>query len=312
MSAIPPPSHLSAGAAAYLTNPDSLDYPDSWADPWAVHELRNVTHPLWSSMADDLTIGFDVCDDTIAGVPVERVTSGERLTDTVIVHLHGGMFCLGAPEIDHCINAPLARATGAEVISVDYRLAPEHPFPAGLDDAVAVHEALASAGTSTVVFGESAGGGLAVSLCLALRNAGKRLPRRMALLSPMLDLTGSSDTYRTLAPVDPDYSDTSVLLEPAATYAGTTALDHPLLSPIGADLTGLPDTLIQVGNREVLLGDSTRFTRHARSAGVSVDLHVLDGAWHNYPIWVGVPDAADAQASLAAFLAVDHNEEGSR
>ena len=270
--------------------------------PGTVQAFRDVTEPLWSAMNASLDFEYLVRDDCIAGVAMQRISVGDPRPGVAIVHLHGGMFCLGGPTIDHVINAPLARATGVEVISVDYRLAPEHPFPAALDDAVAVHRALADAGIRTVLYGESAGGGLAVATALRLRDEGAALPARLALLSPMLDLTGSSDTYRSLADHDPDYADTSVLLEPGAAYAGATALDHPEISPLFADLADLPPTLVQVGNREVLLGDSTRFARAARRAGVAVDLEVLDGGWHNYPIWYGVPEADAARARLTTFL----------
>ena len=299
----PPPAHLSAGAVEYLADPDVLSYPDDWTDPWTVHTFREITDALWTSSSAALDFDYRVVDDVVAGVPVERVSVGEPRSGAVIVHLHGGMYCLGSPAIDHVLNAPLARATGIEVVSVDYRVAPEHPFPAALDDVVAVHRSLVADGCATVLVGESAGGGLAAATAIALRDAGATPPTRLALVSPMLDLTGASDTYRTLAPVDPDYGDTRVLLDPGAAYADSTPLDHPLLSPVFADLAGLPETLVQVGNREVLLGDSTRFTRAARGAGVTVDLHVLDGGWHNYPIWYGVPEADRAVAALADFLA---------
>ncbi len=300
---IPPPTHLSPGAADYLRNPDVVDYPDDWTDPWTVQACREVTEPLWAGFNDALDFAYSVTPDAIANVPVLRIAVGNPRPGQAIVHLHGGMYCLGSPAIDHVVNAPLTRDTGVEIISIDYRLAPEHPFPAALDDAVAVHAALTDAGTRTVLYGESAGGGLAAATALALRDRGLPMPTRLAMLSPMLDLTGGSDTYATLAPHDPDYGDPSVLLAPGAAYAADTPLDHPLVSPVFADPAGLPSTLIQVGNREVLLGDSSRFARSARAAGVAVDLEVLDGGWHNYPIWYGVPEADAARGRLARFLA---------
>ena len=149
-----PPSHLSPAAAAYLLDPDVLDYPTDWTDPWDVHAVREVAHALWSSMNDVLDFPYTVADDVIAGVPCERITGSEsESADTVILHLHGGMYCLGTPEIDRVFNAPLSRATGFDVVSVDYRLAPEHPFPAALDDTLAVWATLANAGNGAIIQG---------------------------------------------------------------------------------------------------------------------------------------------------------------
>lgn len=297
-----PPAHLSAGAQEYLCDPDVLEYPIDWSDPWSVQEFREVAHPRWSGFNELIDFDYSVRAECVSGVPVERISVGRPADDLALLHFHGGMYCSGTPEIDRVLNAPIARATGVEVISPDYRLAPEHPFPAAIDDAVAVYRSLVEQGRRVAVYGESAGGGLAAACTLAIRDAGLPSPAALGMISPMLDLTGSSDTYLTLAPVDPDYFDTSTLLEPAAVYAGDAPLDHPLVSPLFADLTGLPPTLIQVGNREVLLGDSTRFARAARSAGASVEVHILDGGWHNYPVWYGVPEADEAVAAMATFL----------
>ncbi|NNC80472.1 MAG: alpha/beta hydrolase fold domain-containing protein [Acidimicrobiales bacterium] len=297
------PSHLSEGAAAYLSDPDQLEYPDDWTDPWCVQEFRDLTNTLWAGANESIDFDYDVVADAIDGVPVERITIPSRTpgTDAVIMHLHGGMFCLGTPEIDRVLNAPLARSTGLEVISVDYRLAPEHPCPAAIEDAIAVYERI-SQEQRVILVGESAGGGLAAACAVAARDKALRPPEALVMLSPMLDLTGGSDTYATLPGADPDYGDTSALLGPAAAYAGQIELDDPRVSPLAGDLDGLPPTLIQVGNREVLLGDSTRFARKARSAGVDVQLEVQDAGWHNYPIWYGVPEADAAVASISTFI----------
>lgn len=299
-----PPSHLSPAAAAYLLDPDVLDYPTDWTDPWDVHAIREVAHPLWSSMNDVLDFPYTVIDDIVAGVPCERIRGGEsESADTVVLHLHGGMYCLGTPEIDRVFNAPLSRATGLDVVSVDYRLAPEHPFPAALDDTLAVWATLANAGRRLVVVGESAGGGLAAAAALRARDDGLTMAAALVLISPMLDLTGASDTYATLTAADPDYgTDPKILLGPARAYAGDTSLEHPLVSPLFADLVGLPPTLVHVGNREVLFGDSARFVQRARAAGCDVDMHVLDGGWHNSPMWFGIPEADRAINDIASFI----------
>lgn len=297
-----PLNHLSLGAQRYLSHPDVMDYPTQWTDAWSVQEFREIAHPQWCEINELIDFEYSVEAGCIAGVPVERVSVGTPTPGLALLHLHGGMFCVGTPEIDRVLNAPIARATGVEVFSPDYRLAPEHPFPAAVEDAVACYRWLVEQGNRVAIYGESAGGGLAAACTIAVRDTGLPAPAALGLISPILDLTGGSDTYRTMAPNDPDYFDTSALLAPAAAYAANTPLDEPLVSPVYADLTGLPPTMIQVGSREVLLGDSTRFARAARSASVDVALDVLDGGWHNYPIWYGVPEADDAVAAMAAFL----------
>lgn len=301
---IEPPKHLSSDARQYLHTPDVVDYPEDWSDPHLVQEVRDLTEALWGAANDALDFEYDVQPDTIAGVAVERVRVETTTASPagIILHFHGGMFCLGSPVIDRVLNAPLARATGLEVVSVDYRLAPEYPYPAALDDAVSVYNAVSAEGAPIALLGESAGGGLAAACALRARDEHAVRPAAVVLISPMLDLTGGSDTYRTRTAVDIDYFDPSVLLEPAGAYAGGTALDHPLLSPVYADLSDLAPMLIQVGGREVLLGDATRFARAARQAGTAVDLHVLDGGWHNYPIWYGVPEADEALCDIARFI----------
>lgn len=301
-TAPPPPAHLSTGARAYLLDPDDMAHPTFWTDPWSVQEFRELAHPVWCALNELLDFEYAVEHECMGGVPVERISVGTPGRDAVLVHFHGGMYCAGTPEIDRVLNAPIARATGLEVISPDYRLAPEHPFPAAIDDAVAVYRSQVELGHRVALYGESAGGGLAAACALAIRDAGLPAPAALGLISPMLDLTAASDTYRTLAPSDPDYFDTSTLTEPAAAYASGTPLDDPLISPLCADLADLPPMLIQVGNREVLLGDSTRFARAVRAVGGTVRLDVLDGGWHNFPIWYGVPEADEAVAAMAAFL----------
>jgi len=299
-----PPAHLSPGAAAYLRDPDVLAYPSDWTDPWDVHSVREIAHPLWSSINETLDFHYEVIEERIGGVPCERIRALEApRADVVVLHFHGGMYCLGIPEIDRVLNAPVSLGTGLDVLSVDYRLAPEHPFPAAVDDAVAVWRSLADQGIDVIAMGESAGGGLAAAATLRARAVGLPPPAALVLVSPMLDLTGASDTFRTRRSVDPDYGhDPEILLAPGRAYAGSVPLDHPLISPLHAELTGMPPTLVHVGGREVLLGDSARFVRRARRAGVEATLHVVDGGWHNSPIWYGVPEADAAIAEITGFM----------
>ena len=125
---VPPPTHLSPGAARYLRQPDVLAYPADWTDPWDVHSVREIAHPLWSSINETLDFSYEVVEERIGGVPCERIRAVETRSKVVVLHLHGGMYCLGTPEIDRVLNAPVSLGSGLDVLSVDYRLAPEHPF----------------------------------------------------------------------------------------------------------------------------------------------------------------------------------------
>lgn len=301
---IAPPTHLSPAATHYMLNPDALDYPLDWTDAWDVHSVREVSHALWCEVNKSLDFPYEVAEDTIGGVPCERIRAiGVNPSGVTILHFHGGMYCLGTPEIDRALNAPIARNAGAEIISVDYRLAPEYPFPGALDDGLAVWSALIADDRKLIILGESAGGGLAAAVTIAARDRGLAMPAGLILISPMLDLTGSSDSFTTLTKVDPDYGmNIEALLAPGHAYAADMPLDHPLISPMYADHRGLPPTLIQVGNREVLLGDSTRFARAARSADVDVRVQIQDAGWHNYPIWYGVPEADAAITAIGNFI----------
>ncbi len=300
---IAPPPHLSASAGAYLRDPDVLEYPIDWNDAWDVQAVREIAHPLWSGMNGTLDFPFGCNDESLGGVPCERIRTNHSSQSAVILHLHGGMYCLGTPEIDRVLNAPLSKATGLDVVSVDYRLAPEYPFPGAIDDVMAVWRALTTTNRQLIVVGESAGGGLAAAAVVRSRELGLPRAAALVLISPMLDLTGRSDSHTTLRAADPDYGhDPQILLGPGRAYAAGTPLNHPLLSPVYADLSELPPTLVHVGGREVLLGDAVRFVRAARQAGSSTALHVLDGGWHNSPLWYGVPEADAAIADIGAFI----------
>lgn len=221
----------------------------------------------------------------------------------VLLYIHGGGFILGSAHTD--VSLPLRIGPLAElpVLSVDYRLAPEHPFPAAVDDALSAYRWLLKSGYRPQhigVFGDSAGGALTLSLALAARDAGLPLPAALVVLSPVTDLTGSGDTRTTLDGDDP------ILSRDGSTrwnaYLGGRDPRDPLASPVFADLRGLPPLLIQVGTRELLLSDSVRLARAARTANVDVTLDVWDGLWH---VWQGnaeVPEAVAASREIAAFF----------
>jgi len=241
-----------------------------------------------------------------APVAAEWVLPAGTAPRRTLLYLHGGAYLFCSPRTHRGITAFLARAIPARVLVPDYRLAPEHPFPAALDDALACVRWLAGSGMAAgelVVAGDSAGGGLALAAQLALRDAGEALPGRAALLSPWVDLAATGDSIRTNS--DSDAWVSGDVVAPGATlYLGQTAANHPLASPLYADLKGLPPLLLHVSDSEVLLDDSTRLAERARAAGVSVTLRVWPGLPH---VWQGfvpfIPEAASSLREIARFLA---------
>lgn len=312
MSLPPPPSHLSAEAAAYLANPPEA--PDiDYSDRAGIPAVREAIHAEWSAGNDQLTGEWHHRAATIADVPVVwfasteaalgRATSDRAESDQseVIVHVHGGSYFCGSPMTNAALIVPIAQRTGLPVVSIDYRLAPEHPFPAAVDDSFAVCQALSATHTIKAMYGESAGGGLALTTAIGMRDAGLALPERLGLIAPWTDLTLSGDTYQTNFGVDPDFT---IADEPTA-HAGLYAegsLDDPRVSPLFADHHGLPPTLIQVGGREILLSDSVRCASAMRLASVDVTLDVWDGLWHVWHLGQHLPETTQAFDELAKFL----------
>ncbi|RZV46368.1 MAG: alpha/beta hydrolase [Acidimicrobiales bacterium] len=306
MGLVAPATHLSAEAQDFLRNPQpplpELDY----SDIAAVEAFREELHPAWAAMNDDLSGSWVSRTETVAGVDVLRFaeTEDQLDNDQIIVHLHGGSYIFGSPMTNASLIVPMAQRTGLPVISVDYRLAPEHKCPAATEDAVAVHAAIAESHEIVGLYGESAGGGLALATAVALRDAGHRLPNRLGLLSPWVDLTCSGDTYRTMLHVDPDFGNPNDPPAMAAAYADD-GVDSPQASPLFADLSGLPPSLIQGGGREVLLSDSCRLDAALRAAGVSSTLDVWDGLWHVWQLFPTIPESGLAFDELSAFFMED-------
>lgn len=254
--------------------------------------------------ATTLAAGGTSRERAVIGVAGERVS--RRMTDNThaILYLHGGGYTLGSPGTHKALTTHLALAARCEVAVPDYRLAPEHPYPAGLEDAVSAYRALLQRypATHLALAGDSAGGGLALCTAIALRDAGLPLPAGLILISPWTDLSLSGSTIDTLDAVDPLIG-RSWPTRAAQAYRGTRELRDPLVSPLYADLAGLPPMLVQVGSDEVLLDDSRRLAERAQAAGVALQLEVETGYWHVFQVHAGVLDAADAAiARMARFL----------
>lgn len=257
----------------------------------------------WEAHAKTLKLpeGSLVSGVSLNGVPCEWVERADS-DGLVIVLIHGGGFSSGSPRTHRQFAARLAQATGARVLVPDYALAPEEPFPAGLDDIVAVYAALAEQGVEPgdiVLSGDSSGGGLAVSALIKLRELGAPMPRALVLTSPWVDLTLSGESHRTYA-AHPNPGMAS-LKRAAERYAPADQHGEALVSPLFADLAGLPATLVQAGGHDVLLDDAAQLVARARAAGVDARLSVAAGLWHVYQ-HSDCPEARDAIEEIAMFI----------
>lgn len=238
---------------------------------------------------------------TLGGRPCERIVVADADPRRAVLYLHGGAYIVGGAGTHRALAAHLAAASGAAVHLLDYRLAPESPYPAAVEDALAAYRELRKTAGSVTVAGDSAGGGLALVLMTLLRDAGEPLPEAAALISPWVDLT--------LAHVEDASRDPMLrrawLQAAADAYASRTDLASPGLSPLFADLAGLPPLLVQGASEEILAGDVERLVAALRSAKVSVEYQRLEGLWHDVHLQAGLVAAAtDAVDAVGGFLSI--------
>jgi monoterpene epsilon-lactone hydrolase len=267
-----------------------------------VSEQRRLLRELTS--AQPLPADVTVTKAELGGVPTAEITIDGIEPRHVVLYFHGGVYVLGDAFQAASLASQVGRRTSAKVISVDYRLAPEHPYPAAVDDALAAYEDLLQGGIapSDIAFaGESAGGGLAIATLVNARDHGLPLPAAAFAMSPYADLTLAGGTMETKREVDP-------LLSPQALHARVpdytsgqdAALD--LISPIFADLSGLPPLIIQAGTHEVLLDDAIRLARQAATADVEVTLDITPGVPHVFQAYYPILDEAAAALDRAGQL----------
>ncbi len=248
--------------------------------------------------------GVEVEESEIGGIPAEIVTPADHGAGTLL-YLHGGGYAIGSPVSHRHLVAALAAASRTRAYAIDYRRAPEHPFPAAVDDALAAYRGLLGAGVapgSIVVGGDSAGGGLTAAALLAIRDAGLDLPAAGVLISPWADLTNGSESYRTHADRDPLVFQEDIDRWRDAYLAGADPR-APLASPLHADLAGLPPLLIHVGSEEVLLDDSRKLAERCEAAGVEAELEVwpdMIHVWH----WFGeyLDEAGSAVRRIGEYV----------
>ena len=267
-----------------------------------VSEQRRLLRDLLS--AQPLPPGITVTAAALGGVPTADVTVDGIEPRHVVLYFHGGVYVMGDAALAADLASQVARRSRARAVSVDYRLAPEHPYPAAVDDALAAYEALLEDGTapSDIAFaGESAGGGLAIATLVNARDHGLPRPAAAYVMSPYADLTLAGTTMQTKRDADP-------LLSPEALRARVgdyTSGQDPalgLISPIFADLSGLPPLIIQAGTHEVLLDDAIRLARQAATADVEVTLDITPGVPHVFQAYHPILDEAAAALDRAGQL----------
>lgn len=264
-------------------------------------EMRPVFEGMLTSLPGDESTVTE--NREVGGVPGIWM---EGTNGTVLLYLHGGGYVIGSALAYREFATQLARTAGSALFAPDYRLAPENPYPAALDDALAVYRALLDQGyrgENIVVAGDSAGGGLSLALLVAIRDAGLEQPGRGVLFSPWLDLSMSGATLQSKAEADPSLTLEGLTVAAERYLAGKPG-DTPGASPLFADLSGLPKLLIETGEAEILLSDSTRLVERAAEAGVDVTLHVWPGMPHVWGLFAAVlSEGRDVIAEAGAFIA---------
>lgn len=296
--------------------PDAAEASDELVGVAEAVRALGITDP--SSSPLDRRAALDLDSPANEGTSVETVDAGGVPAEWLVpegadrsrafLHLHGGAYTGGGLGSHRRFASTLAETAGCPVLLVDYRLAPEDPFPAALDDALASYRWLTGPGRGIdparlVVSGDSAGGGLSLAALVALRDGGEPLPAGAALLSPWTDLSLSGASHVTEDGLDPMCS-TRTLAQSAAAYAGDVTLDDPRVSPLFADLTGLPPLLVHVGEVEVLRDDAVRLAEQAAAVGVDVELLVAPGMIHVWHLFAGlVPESTRDLATVVAWAA---------
>jgi len=253
------------------------------------------------SLLDPVPRGVEVSRGTAGGRPSRLVVPPGASETPKVIWLHGGAFCFNSPRVYTTFAAHLAAALGESVILPSYRLAPEHPFPAAPQDVLAAYRSVVAGGAPVLLGGDSAGAGLALGLAIALRDAGEPQPAGLLLMSPWVDLTLSGESVRTNDGKD-GILRAREMPTLAAAYSGGLDLADPRLSPLNADLAGLPPALIQCGSEELLVSEGRELSKRLASAGTQVELQVTTGMWHDFQTHAGqLPEAKEAVERMARW-----------
>ncbi len=244
--------------------------------------------------------GTRILPAEVGGVPGEWLANSGADGDRLVIYLHGGGYCIGSPRSHRNIAARMARGLACPVWLPEYRLAPEHPFPAPLYDVLRMYRALLARGVTPdriVLAGDSAGGGLVLASCMLMRQLGLALPRALLCISPWVDLSLSGQSIDTLAAVDP-LVDRQWIDWLASEYCQGEDRRHPLISPLHGQFHDLPPVLLQLGSDEMLRSEVELLHQRLLQAGVASELQIGEGMWHDWPLFGGLMPEADA--------AIDH------
>ncbi|MEY9608529.1 salicylate hydroxylase [Bradyrhizobium elkanii] len=292
-----------------LRRPESQRAFDLWKFAFRPEDVARGHDGLREAYDRFLTTNFPLpagtiaVEDELGDVKAWRVAAPNAPRGNVVLHFHGGGYLIGSAKGSLEYASRLAAAVDGVCYTVDYRLAPEHPYPAAIDDAVAAYRALLARGvaaSSILVSGESAGGGMAVALVLALRNAGDPLPAAILSVAPFADLTLSGPTIRAFNGDDPA-ANRDLLTFMGASYFQAHEPTDPLVSPLFGDLTGLPPLFVTASQGEVLLSDATRLAERAERAGLDVTLRIVEDSVHVYPIFPFLPETQTTMQELAVW-----------
>lgn len=306
---IPIPSTVSPELARWIAQPIQVRPNPKSAEEWRTAQRSADTLRAEQTKKQAADLGVKIEETTIAGVKCYSVTPrevDEKNADRLLVHVHGGAYVFGAGLAGTSEAVLVAHAFKARAISVDYRMPPDNPFPAALDDAVAVWKAVTKDrdAAKIALFGTSTGGGLTMATVLKLKELKAPLPGAIFMGTPWTDLTKTGDTYLSNAEIDNVLGRYEGLLESAArVYAGKADLKDPFLSPVHGDVTGFPPAILISGTRDLFLSITVRAHRKLRAAGVPAELHVYEGQSHadylrSYPS----PEAEDALGEVARFF----------
>lgn len=301
------PTDISPEAQAYLRNavppeprPLTLD---------AIAERRRLNHGIYAPAGEAVAnaLGVRREEEVIAGIRVQCVLPPKATRAGAMLYFFGGGYVEGSPDEDLAITARVAASLGRRIYVPYYRLAPEHPAPAALDDALAVYRALLARmpADALAVGGESAGGGLALSLLVEASAAGLPMPAALALLSPWVDLSKTGDSLALLANVAPFMNYDLTLRAAAEAYAGGRDLRSPAISPLYAALPAdLPPTLITSATRDAFLSDCARLSTKMRRAGIAAELRVWEGLWHVFEYYAEIPEGRLSLEEVAQHVAM--------